>query len=88
LSQNTFLVCGLVIVALWAWKLQNHPTDWISNRLVDALTVYFLLFGLAYVSFEIAPRNFGGFNLVPMREAWLPLGSGFALLSRDPQQSE
>lgn len=21
LSQNTFLVCGLVIVALWAWKL-------------------------------------------------------------------
>jgi hypothetical protein len=88
LSQNSSLVCGLVIVALWAWKLQNHPTDWISNRLVNALTVYFLLFALAYVSFQIAPRNSGGINLVPLREAWLPLGSGFALMSREPRHTE
>ncbi|MGB2663139.1 MAG: hypothetical protein WAK48_03985 [Candidatus Acidiferrum sp.] len=88
LSQNFSLVCGLVIVALWAWKLQNHPTDWISNRLVNALTVYLLLFALAYVSFQIAPRSSGGINLVPIREAWLPLGSGFALMSPEPRQTE
>lgn len=86
LSQNSSLVCGLVIVAVWAWKLQNHPTDWISNRLVNALTVYFLLLALAYVSFQIAPRN--SLNLFWMIYAWLPLGCGFALLSPEQRQTD
>lgn len=88
LSQNSSLVCGLVIVALWAWKLQNHPTDWISNRLVNALIVYFLLFALAYVSFQIAPRSSSGINWVLMIEAWLPLGCGFAVVSREQRRTD
>ena len=88
LSQNFSLVCGLSIVALWTWKLRNHPTDWISAQLVNTLTVYFLLLALGSAALQVAPRNSGRINLFCMIEAWLPLGCGFALLSPDQPQTD
>jgi hypothetical protein len=88
LSRNLSLVCGLCIIALWAWKLRNNPSDWISAQLVNTLTVYFLLFALTFEGFQVAPRNSGLINVSYMIEAWLPLGCGFALLSPAQQQPD
>lgn len=88
LSRNFSLVCGLCIIALWAWKLRNNPSDWISAQLVNTLTVYFLLFALAFEGSQVAPGNSGLINLSYMIEAWLPLGCGFALLSPEQRQTD
>ena len=86
LSQNVFFACGFVIVLLWAWKLRNDPDDRIAARFVSVLSVYFLLFFLAYGAHQLAPDASGLHSLFPMIGAWLPLGCAFALVSQDPPQ--
>lgn len=92
MSQDVSPVCGLSIGALWAWKLRNNPTDWISAQLVNTLTVYFLLLALGFAAFQMVPHNSGrsmlSTNWFWMIEAWLPLGCGFALLSPEQRQTD
>ena len=83
LSENIFLACTLAIVLLWTWKLRNDPEDRTAARLINVLSVYFLLVLLAYGARQLAPHTDGLRNLQPMSGAWLPLGCGFALVSRE-----
>ncbi len=88
LSQNIFWVCCLAIVALWVWKLRSNPCNLIANRLVNVLSVYFLLFLLDDGARQIAPRVACSFDLSWMIYPWLPIGSGFALVARDEPQAQ
>jgi hypothetical protein len=83
LSENIFWVCTLAIVLLWTWKLRNNPEDRTAARLINVLSVYFLLVLLAYGARQLAPHTDGLRNLLPMSGAWLSLGCGFALVSRE-----
>jgi len=81
LSDNMHFACCLAIVLLWAWRLRNDPRDWIAARFVNVLGVYLALFLLTYGVRQLAPRTSGLDSLYSMTGAWLPLGSGFALVS-------
>jgi hypothetical protein len=82
-SKNILWVCCLDIVALWAWNLGIHPNDAIANRLVNVLSVYLLLIVLVKRVGELAPECFSELvNLSWMVFAWLPFGSGYALVSQ------
>jgi hypothetical protein len=82
-SQNISLACSLTIVFLWAWKLRNNPNDEIANRLVNVLSVYFLLLWLGYGASQLASHGAGAVNLSSLAPAWLPVGIGFALVGRE-----
>lgn len=83
LSKNLLWVCCLDIVALWAWNLGIHPNDAIANRFVNVLSVYLLLIVLVKRVGELAPECFADIvNLSWMVFAWLPFGSGYALVSQ------
>ncbi len=84
LSQSIFFVCCLAIALLWAWKLRNDSNDRIADRLVNVLSVYFLLFLLLYGARQLTPHASSLNTLYPMFSAWLPLGCGFALVSHEP----
>jgi len=86
LSQSIFFVCCLAIALLWAWKLRNDSNDRIADRLVNVLSVYFLLFLLVYGARQWTPHVSSLKTLYPMFSAWLPLGCGFALVSHEPPQ--
>ena len=86
LSQSIFFVCCLAIALLWAWKLRNDSNDRIADRLVNVLSVYFLLFLLVYGARQWTPHVSSLNTLYPMFSAWLPLGCGFALVSHEPPQ--
>ena len=81
LSPNILFACCLAIVLLWAWRLRNDPQDWIAARFVNVLGVYLALFLLTYGLRQLARRTSGLDSLYSMMGAWLPLGSGFALVS-------
>ena len=87
LSQNISLVSCLAIIALWAWKLHNNPNDYIADRLVNVLSVYFLLFVLAFGARRITPHVSAHMCVSWMVYAWLPLGCGFALVSQEHPQN-
>jgi len=83
LSQNLYFFCCLAVLLLWAWKLRNEPEDRIAASLVNVLSIYFLLFALTYGARQLASETARHtVNIYPMIDAWLPLGSGFALCSR------
>lgn len=83
-SQNTYFLCCLAVVLLWAWKVRNDPEDWLAARFVNVLTVYFSLFFLGYGVGQLAPHLASVNNLHQMAGAWLPVGCGFALVSYEP----
>jgi hypothetical protein len=85
LSRNISLFSCLVIIALWAWKVHNNPNDWIADRLVKVLTVYFLLFFLAFGARQMAPHVSAPMYVSWMVYAWLPIGCGFAVSQEHPQ---
>jgi len=82
LSQHILFACSLGIVLLWLWKLRNDPEDRFAARFVNVLGVYFSLFVLINGAYRLVPHASGLGNLYPMLDAWLPLGCGFALVSR------
>jgi len=84
LSQNVLFACCLAIGLLWAWRMRNDPEDRLAARFISVLTVYFLLFLLAYGTRRLVPQNSGLNSLYPMIGAWLPLGCAFALVSPEP----
>jgi len=81
LSHNILFASCLAIVLLWAWRLRNDPEDWIAARFVSVLSIYLGLFLLTYGVRQLAPRTSALDNLYSMMGAWLPFGSGFALVS-------
>jgi len=80
LSQNLYFFCCLAVFLLWFWKLWNRPKDPTAARLANVLSVYCLLFALAYGARQLVPEaaRLSG-NVSQMMAAWLPLGAGFAL---------
>jgi hypothetical protein len=86
-SQNIYVVCCLAIAVLWIWKLLNDPQDRTAARFVNVLSVYFALFLLRYGVRQLTPHDVSYMNsLWPMTGAWLPLGCGFALVSKNSRQ--
>jgi hypothetical protein len=83
LSQDLFFVCCFAIVLLWGWKLRNDPEDQLADRILDVLTVYCSVFIFAYGAYQLAPYRSFTNNVAPMMTVWLPLGYGFALVSRE-----
>ncbi len=82
LPVGIFFACWVTVVLLWAWKVRNDPENRIAGRLVAVLGVYLSLVLLSYGLFQIAPLVSSSNDLPAMAAAWLPLGCGFALLSR------
>lgn len=86
-SQNIYVVSCLAIAILWIRKLLNDPQDRTAARFVNVLSVYFALFLLGYGVRQLAPNDVSLMNsLGPMTGAWLPLGCGFTLVSKNGRQ--
>ena len=82
-TQNIYFVCCLAIVLLGIWKLRNDSEDRIAARLVNVLAVYFFLFLVVHGVRQLVPYETSGLNNVyPMIGAWLPIGCGFAVVTR------
>lgn len=81
-TEEIVFVCGVLVVLLWLWKLCYVPQDQTAVRLLNVLSVYFLLLFIVYAAATLAPHRtpLSVYNLSCEAEAWLPIGSAFALL--------
>jgi hypothetical protein len=84
LAQASFYLSCIVILAACAWKFWNGSDHWIAGRIVSVLCVYLLLLALTS---NVPIRRAIDFstlqNLAIMATAWLPLGTGFALVTHN-----
>jgi hypothetical protein len=87
--QDVQFVCGVMVLSLWIWKVRHVARDQTAARLVNVLSVYFLLLFAVYAarmsdSLDIRMQaQVPVYHLSSEAAAWLPLGSAFALLFRD-----
>jgi hypothetical protein len=76
-SANLFLVCCLAMAAVFGWSLLVVPAHRTARRIANVLALYVLLLASGSALSRRAP---GLHILSAMAGAWLPLGSGFALM--------
>lgn len=82
--ENHPVVGSVVVLSVWSWKRRNNHHDRVAAGLVNVLSLYFLLLLIVDVAYVFA-RNLPVFGEVStMAGAWLPIGCGFAAVSREP----
>jgi hypothetical protein len=87
--QDVQCVSGVMVLLLWIWKIRHVPRDQTAARLVNVLSVYFLLLFAVDAALMSDSLHIRMQAQVPVQHlsseaaAWLPLGSAFALLFRD-----
>jgi len=83
LSQNLFFISLLAVVLTCGWIIYTGSADRMAARFAGVFGIFFSLFASAYCLFALAPSLHSLRNISIMGGAFLPVGFGMALFSRE-----